>query len=579
MKKWHILKFLRSMPVKRRLTLAFVAVSPVPFLVMCTFIVNSADNDFKNKNLEYAKNYSRQSVVSVNRLFELYYGTFESFSKDSDILADVFNYTHNQVYRKSALSRQIENTIRSVTGKSKGIDCAIIYTEKKDLFYVGLPVIDVEELDSLVDYVSDDDITVRILKRDSTAYMLLAKKIKLRYDQPDSAIAVAVINLQYLNQVCKAFISQSVQEIIITDSQGTAVIHPNENLLGRVVPTPEYTYSDTVTATGFNIYNIFKTEHQSQVFTVVLIIFTVGIIIWPLLMILFKALSDSITQPAGELLEKMDKLGRDEDLGEILTLQEEPSSHHDENALLNDEFNAMVKRLRNLIETVYLKKISEHELEFKIKELELNALQQQINPHFLYNVLDTIFWMAQLGGSDDISEMVTVLGSFFKTSTDSTSIFIPIERELLNIKSYIYLQKTLLGDRFDVQWDIDDRITGCKTVKLILQPIIENTIVHGFKNTEKGGLITIRGKMFEDSVVFEISDNGIGMNKGELETLLNDIHQSDGFKRHSVGLRNVSQRLKIYYGDKYGIKMESKLHEGTTTRIVIPVRNGGDTDV
>ncbi len=559
--------------------MAFVAVSLVPFLVMSTFIVNSADNDFKYKNLEYAKNYSRQSVVSVNRLFELYYGTFESFSKDSDILADVYNYTHNQGYRKSTLSRQIENTIRSVTGKSKGIDCAIIYTEKKDLFYVGLPVIDVDELDNLFDYVSDEDITVRITTRNNVAYMLLAKKIKLRYDQPDSAIAVAGINLHYLNQVCKAFISQSVQEMIITDSNGTAVIHPDETLPGKNIPTPAYTYEDTVTVNNFIIYNIFKTEHRSQVFTVVFIIFIVGIIALPLLMILLKALSDSITQPADELLEKMDKLGRDEHLGEILTLKEEPSNPDDENALLNNEFNAMVKRLRNLIETVYLKKISEHELEFKIKELELNALQQQINPHFLYNVLDTIFWMAQLGGSDDISEMVTVLGSFFKTSTDSTSIFIPIERELLNIKSYIYLQKTLLGDRFDVKWDIDEQIIGCKTVKLILQPIIENTIVHGFKDTEKGGLITIRGKMSEDSVIFEISDNGMGIDESELEALLNDLHKPDGFRRHSVGLRNVNQRLQIYYGDQYGIKMESKYREGTTTRIVIPVRNGGDTDV
>ncbi|MDF2514507.1 MAG: sensor histidine kinase [Herbinix sp.] len=168
--------------------------------------------------------------------------------------------------------------------------------------------------------------------------------------------------------------------------------------------------------------------------------------------------------------------------------------------------------------------------------------------------------------------MVSALGEFFKTSVSEKGAFVTISTEIENVKSYVCLQKIMHKNQFDVQWHIDSEIVHYKTVKLILQPIIENCIVHGFGGTTGGGIIHITGRKEENTIVFEIKDNGKGMEMDVCDRITLKMNSSILGVGDSIGMRNVNQRIKIYFGEPYGINIKSKINEGTTVSLCIPIK-------
>jgi two-component system, sensor histidine kinase YesM len=250
----------------------------------------------------------------------------------------------------------------------------------------------------------------------------------------------------------------------------------------------------------------------------------------------------------------------------------------DEIGILSAYFNNMVKKLKDLINENYQSKIRENELLFLEKEAQLNALQQQINPHFLYNTLESIKWMAYMNGAKEASDMATALGKFFKGSITKGNDWVTLEEEIEHLKNYIYIQQLRYQDKFIISWDIDEEIKYYKTIKLILQPILENAIVHGIEDMKTGGIITIKGYMAEKSVCFEITDNGRGMSIRELTELksrfLSDL---SGSKQGSIGISNVFKRLKLYFGENSSFVIESEEGKGTTVKFRIPAINETDS--
>ena len=298
-------------------------------------------------------------------------------------------------------------------------------------------------------------------------------------------------------------------------------------------------------------------------------VLTLSVVFICVLIAVFIALSvtRSIYSPITDLQTEMEKVGK----GVLdIELKDNDKLARDELGVLTVGFIDMVQRLKKLIDDVYHSRIKEKELEFLRKEAELNALQQQINPHFLYNTLETIFWAAQLKGEDEIAEMVTALGDFFRTSINKGLEYLSIDEEISNVKNYVYLQKIRFGNRFEVKWDIDENILKYKTIKLILQPIIENAIVHGIENLASGGLIIIKGYFKKDTIVFEIIDNGIGMSEKEVKELEISINKRKRDVSKSIGVENVNQRIKLYFGEKYGVSIKSRKGEGTTIIVLIP---------
>jgi two-component system sensor histidine kinase YesM len=245
----------------------------------------------------------------------------------------------------------------------------------------------------------------------------------------------------------------------------------------------------------------------------------------------------------------------------------------DEVAILTENFNLMIDRLNRLIYENYQSKLHESELMFLEKEAQLNALQQQINPHFLYNTLESIKWMAYKIDAIDICNMATALGRFFRGAIAKGKDYITFRQEIEHLENYIYIQKIRYQGKLDVKMDISEEILEFTTIKLILQPVVENAILHGLEKVKTGGLVQIKGYREQDLVRFEIADNGIGMSPEDLEVLRRRITDSPASEsdKSSIGLSNVYKRLMLYFGNKCGFDLESEVGVGTKVRISIPI--------
>ncbi len=286
-----------------------------------------------------------------------------------------------------------------------------------------------------------------------------------------------------------------------------------------------------------------------------------------IIIIITVFISHGITKPLKKLEELMNEIKN-----ENFNIHMEYKGK-DEIAILSENFNLMVDRLNQLIHENYQTKIHESELMFLEKEAQLNALQQQINPHFLYNTLESIKWMAYKIDALDICNMATALGKFFRGAITTSKDFITIQQEIEHLKNYIYIQKIRYQGKLDVVLQISDEITGYKTIKLILQPVVENAIIHGIEKMKSGGLITIRGYKLEQSIYFEIEDNGVGMDFSTLSKLKEEIlfSANSEHKKAHVGLNNVYKRLKLYFGEKSTFEFLSEEGKGTLVKICIPV--------
>ena len=250
------------------------------------------------------------------------------------------------------------------------------------------------------------------------------------------------------------------------------------------------------------------------------------------------------------------------------------SDNVDEITELGLSFNIMIGKIRELLDS----KIKEQEI---LKKAEMRALQSQINPHFLYNTLDTIIWMAEAKKTDQIVEVVSALSNFFRISLSKGQDWITIAEEIERVKSYLTIQKIRYRDIMDFKIEVDERVSKNTVLKLILQPLVENAIYHGIKNKREGGTITIRARPNNaNEVLFEVEDNGIGFApdrlaqiQGELADNSGEIKQESGF-----GLGNVDHRIKLYYGMQYGLSLKSKYQSGTCVTFVIPARIADATE-
>lgn len=222
----------------------------------------------------------------------------------------------------------------------------------------------------------------------------------------------------------------------------------------------------------------------------------------------------------------------------------------DEIGQIGNQFKQMVEQNLVLKEQLYLSEI-------KQKEAELIALQAQINPHFLYNTLDAIYLMAQMGRAQEAGKMTLALSEIFRTGLSKGQEFIKVRDEIRYIENYLYIQKMRYGDRIAYDISVDDDILDEKMLKLILQPIIENAIYHGLEPKPGSGSLWIKAYREKEHMIFSIEDNGVGM-------------EGDRWKT-GYGLKNVRERLKLYYGSEYDLLVKSELKKGTRMEIRIPI--------
>lgn len=256
-------------------------------------------------------------------------------------------------------------------------------------------------------------------------------------------------------------------------------------------------------------------------------------------------------------IKKLQKTMKNLETGTLGTVLENDSA--DEIGDLINGYNSMSKRLDATVNEVYRSKIKE-------KEYEMRALQAQINPHFLYNSLSMINWKALEAEQEDISHITLALSTFYRTALNKGKNILLVKDEIANIKSYLDIQLAMHDNSFDVVYDIDDNILKYETLNLILQPLLENAIGHGIDvKTDGRGEIRIEGRENGDFLDFTVSDNGVGMTKTQAALILSK--SSNGY-----GVSNVNERIKLYYGEEYAVKIDSTPGVGTKIMLHFPKR-------
>lgn len=236
----------------------------------------------------------------------------------------------------------------------------------------------------------------------------------------------------------------------------------------------------------------------------------------------------------------------------------------DEISLLYKGFNSMQEEIRNLIEQI---KVTNQ----KKRSAELKALQHQINPHFLYNTLDSINWMAASRyKANDISMMVTSLANLFRLSLNKSNNITTVKNEIEHVRSYVNIQKIRFDYTFDVMFEVEHSLDDFNIIKLILQPLVENSILHGFKDIEYKGEILIKVFNKDEEIHFEVSDNGVGC---DVELMNGKLLDSTNLEvnKGGYGVKNVDERIKLCYGNEYGIKFYDNGCRGTTVLIRLPI--------
>lgn len=392
------------------------------------------------------------------------------------------------------------------------------------------------------------------------------------------------LNYSAISDLCN---NNSIEEkgyIFVLDAEGNIVYHPKQQLMYGGLKTENidaimecredsliideggdsklYTMSKSK-RTGWTVVGaaytseLLKNNEQAQMWYLlvasILLLAVIGI---------SSIISREITKPIRSLRDSMRKVqnGQFDTHVEVITENEIGS--------LGRSFNLMTSEIQALMEqNVYEQK--------QKRKSELKALQAQINPHFLYNTLDSIIWMSEAGENDEVVEMTSALARLLRQSISNDQEEVELEKEIEYVKNYLTIQKMRYKDKLEFFIYVDPRVAHVPIIKLVLQPLVENAIYHGIKYKETKGNLKIYARPVDGRVEIVVADDGIGMDEDVMEHIF-DEHRKEQ-KRNGVGVPNVQKRLKLQYGSEYGIRYESVKGAGTKAVITIPV-DGGRTD-
>lgn len=388
------------------------------------------------------------------------------------------------------------------------------------------------------------------------------------------------LNYSAISELCDQSTVGTKGYAFILDVKGNIVYHPQQQQLYNELQTENIslimdTDEDTVlTGTGNDgkLYSISRSEKtgwtvvdctnvkellsKSRQAQSVYVLTAIILVIVALLFSRFMA--RSITLPIQKLRDSMKKVQEGD-----FSVSDVVVDSKNEIGSLTKSFDVMTHRIHELMEQ------NVHEQEEKRKS-ELKALQSQINPHFLYNTLDSIIWMAEGKKNEEVVLMTASLARLLRQSISNEDEVVPIANEVEYARGYLTIQKMRYKDKLEFQIEVDSSILYIPLIKLVLQPIIENAIYHGLKYKESKGLLIVKGFMKDGNAVLQVIDDGVGMDEETLAHIY-DKHKVN-YHSNGVGVYNVQKRLKLYYGEDYGITYTSELGKGTTATITIPGR-------
>ncbi len=388
-----------------------------------------------------------------------------------------------------------------------------------------------------------------------------------------SAFIYLELNLSIFTDLLSPF--ADVQEMLIASNDDTYLISSNGTASALVGLFSDLNNGDTFTLAGkkslfhardltlcnISLYSYSDLSIVDNVFTLLGFPVIIMILTCSLLSIfLALMLSTYITQPINRIITRIKRISAN-DFSYDPTIEKS----NDEFGQIGRLINEMILSVDNLVHQT--KEMSEHR-----KNIEINLLQSQVNPHFLYNTLDSVYWMAVIQKNQSIANMIRSLINLLKNIAKGTDDKIPLSEELTILQDYVHIQSVRYLETFSFSCDIPSELLSYTIIKLSLQPLVENAIFHGIEPTGKSGTIRLSAHETEHDIVLQVADDGVGMNEEQCKALLTIKENKKRSKTsmNGIGVSNVHTRLQLVYGKAYGLSVESTIGIGTTVSIKIP---------
>ena len=578
-------EFYRRSSIQGILSLSFTAVAVVGmiFMGLALFFRFSA-----NTNAQMAEN-SQRVLAQVNlnldmylrRMMRLSDTAYYSVIKDADLAEEDLSEALDLLYENNrdalvsiALFSEEGDLIAStpLVGLKNSVN-----PEKESWFTTAMDRI--ENLHFSTPHVQnlfeDPDYQYRWV-------VSLSRQVEMtRAGAIESGVLLVDMSFGGIEQICKDVDLSSTGYLYLIDGAGEIIYHPRQQLIyaglleennlaaaGYTDGSHQETFGGTrrevtvktVGYTGWKLVGVVPSENlwdnygQLVLFFLFVVLFSVFLLVFVNL-----RLSEWITAP----VKKLDRAVKELEHGS--TEVDFDVGGPGEVEHLSHSVRSMVSTMRHLMDDII-------EQEEQKRRSELEVLQSQINPHFLYNTLDSVIWMTENGRTDDAVVMLTSLARFFRISLSRGSSIIPIRDELEHARHYLTIQKMRYKNKFSATITAEDGVESLYTIKLIVQPILENAIYHGMAYADGDGEITVRAFRDGGDVLIEVSDNGPGMPEEVVESLLdpNGPAAAAGAKGSGIGFRNVHRRIRLTFGADYGLTIFSEPDDGTTVRIRLP---------
>ena len=539
---------------------------PVMLLFWLSFLQMRSIIDDKGKmNLQ---SYLQQSVSSMDRTLDGYNSLSDYIAFDRT-LAEVFSMEYGTPYEQyEQLTQKVDPILRTASYFHGGMQQITIYTDNGMVKHdtTVAPVSEIEETDWYQKTLEHPGLNWFANYQEETLFSAR----KLAFSGAREGVNILYMDVDY-QKLFTPYAETLISEcgLYITDQDGKLVFE--ESRFSGKNQNYDLTYSEFLEQRdrGSTDYIILCEQSNTTGWTVWLYqpvglageaMRPIGVMagVTILICIFVAVLAYFITSGmVSSRIERLTHFMQEVQEGSMDMQME--SDDRDEIGMLYRGFGSMMKRIRTLINEVYLSKITQ-------KEAELKALQAQINPHFLYNTLSLINWKALAAGEEDISRMTLALSTFYRTALNRGRNVLQVETELSNTRAYLEIQSMLHDGDFDYEIEAQTEILQCESLNLILQPLVENAIHHGIEEKTDGrGKISVRGWKEDNCVWFMVEDNGVGMEQEVADKIL--TMESKGY-----GVRNVDERIRLCYGEKYAMKVESVVGKGTKMTIHFPAR-------
>lgn len=597
--KNKFITIINNIGLKQKLNITYIILIVIPIIIMtAVYYKISSDIIIKNaedSSLKIVKNNNNLINLKLNKIVE----SSDAITLDNDLYDIVHDYKESSGSQLIALDKKINSILFKYFNNSDVYSSHIITSYynfgsgeipiPKNYFYTSkLYKIAQESNGSLTwvpTYKFTDVYNSNELEDMDIEYRYLFSAVKIinnlnrdniRFDDLDENTEKPLLIINFKPNLFKDIVESDIQykesQYFIFSSMGDIVYSTNasdlatkkkpmwleeiaENKSGKIKKDIDgkkmIICYDTIESTGWVSAVVIPVDSiLIELASMRYFILFLGIILIILASICASFISKSITRPIDKLLVAIKKMGE----GKFSTKVQ--VNRNDEIGNLIKKFNEMDDKISTLIEENYISSIRE-------KEAIIMSLNIQLNPHFLYNTLNIINWIAIENNEKEISKMIISLSSMLRYTAHNNEEISDFKKDLEWLKKYIYIMQNRFENKFNVFYEIDEDVEFYKVPKLFLQPFVENSIIHGFSMIDSGGSLKITGRLEGEMVYFSVEDNGRGMDNKRIKEVMET-------NTDNIGIRNVNNRIKLIYGDRYGVTIQSEINRGTRITINLP---------